>query len=125
MSEELKPRECPFCEHNYVKINGRVMTGLASMRNTVSKYYAYCPKCHAKGPIKETEDEAAAAWNRRVEPDGLPNWLIRRIQEKITDLKIKMDENPLAIFLNGGEKHVEDIIWFLNWVLSLKRGDGE
>ena len=61
--EVITPHRCWFCDHDNVKINSRVMRSMALLNNTVSKHYAYCPKCHAKGPIKESETDAIHSWN--------------------------------------------------------------
>lgn len=54
-----------------MKMNSRVTSGMALLNNTKSKFYAYCPKCHAKGPMKKTPEEATLAWNAvRVDNNG-------------------------------------------------------
>ena len=61
MTSELKT--CPFCgaQREYIHIHD---TALVSR---FIEYYARCWQCAACGPLAETEAEAIAAWNKRVE----------------------------------------------------------
>ena len=52
---ELKP--CPFCKSEDVYL----------VSETEIEYnWVYCKNCEAAGPMKETEEEAIEAWNRRA-----------------------------------------------------------
>lgn len=55
---ELLP--CPFCgaENDALTLNSYGDTN-----------YVQCEDCLMEGPVKETPEEARAAWNRRVTPD--------------------------------------------------------
>ena len=57
MKEKLKP--CPFCGSDdleiYIKGTGR------------RKYAVCCNTCDARGERTKIKEEAATAWNRRVE----------------------------------------------------------
>ena len=62
MSEKLKP--CPFCG---TKEGAELSLVVDSMFGTRR---AHCWNCGASGPAKRQEENAIAAWNRRVEvPD--------------------------------------------------------
>lgn len=50
---ELKP--CPFCGSNDVTVNDAYMHS-----------YAQCRVCRAEGGLRDSHDEAVAAWNRRT-----------------------------------------------------------
>ena len=54
----LKP--CPFCSSNDVHIGGTL---------GMKPFWVRCDNCHADGPIKDTEGDAIAAWNRRYDPE--------------------------------------------------------
>lgn len=58
MTEKLKP--CPFCGSNDVTVNDAYMHS-----------YARCRVCGAEGGLRESHDEAAAAWNSRTDAKGL------------------------------------------------------
>lgn len=55
---ELKP--CPFCKLDY--------TNTYEFQNYYSQPYRWrviCNSCGAEGPIKDTEQQAIDAWNKR------------------------------------------------------------
>lgn len=56
--EELKP--CPFCGSNDV-----------TMYEVYPSSYARCRVCGAEGGLRDSHDEAAAAWNSRTDAKGL------------------------------------------------------
>jgi hypothetical protein len=47
-----KPRRCPFCK----QVKGDIRRGRG-------EFLGVCPNCDAKGPKRESHDEALAAWN--------------------------------------------------------------
>lgn len=55
MSEEIKLKPCPFCGSN-----GVVVDEICPSR------YVRCRGCGAEGGLRDSRDEAAAAWNRRT-----------------------------------------------------------
>jgi Lar family restriction alleviation protein len=48
---ELKP--CPFCG----------LSEVGHDKNSLNDHWVFCDFCEATGPIRDTEAEAAAAWN--------------------------------------------------------------
>ena len=50
---------CPFCKGGNIQI-----------RSGKALAYAYCDSCQADGPLCDTEHNAAAAWDRRAQPEG-------------------------------------------------------
>jgi len=53
----IKP--CPFCDAYINSTNGGVDYHYYDYRTT----YIMCYNCHAKGPERETDEEALNAWN--------------------------------------------------------------
>jgi hypothetical protein len=49
-------KHCPFCEYD----SPRLLTYLSSP-------LVACERCGTRGPIRDTEDAAIAAWNVRAE----------------------------------------------------------
>jgi len=49
--EELKP--CPFFGSSFIDLNR-------------GGWWVWCGECGAEGSVKETREEALAAWNRRA-----------------------------------------------------------
>ena len=47
---------CPFCGECCIFVNDK----------TPYSMYAYCDDCGAAGPIKETAEDALAAWQKRI-----------------------------------------------------------
>ena len=54
MAEKLKP--CPFCGGELFEF---------AIDDTTSKWNMWCAGCGADGPLAESIEEAAAAWNKR------------------------------------------------------------
>ena len=49
-----KPRRCPFCKQ-----------AKGEIRRSRGGFFGVCPNCEARGPMRETRDEALRAWNGR------------------------------------------------------------
>ncbi|MFY9987398.1 MAG: Lar family restriction alleviation protein [Chthoniobacterales bacterium] len=47
-----KPRRCPFCKQ-----------AKGEIRRKSGAFLGVCPNCEARGPKRETQDEALRAWN--------------------------------------------------------------
>lgn len=60
MTDEIKLKSCPFCGSNDVTVNDAYMHS-----------YARCRVCGAEGGLRDSYDEAAAAWNSRTDAKGL------------------------------------------------------
>lgn len=58
MTEKLKP--CPFCGSDDVVLD-----------ETYMHSYAQCRVCRAEGGLRDSHDEAAAAWNSRTDAKKL------------------------------------------------------
>ena len=58
MVSEIKLKPCPFCGH----------TAEMFYDEYESMWSVHCYGCHGQGGRCDKEAEAAAAWNRRVEP---------------------------------------------------------
>ena len=58
MTEKLKP--CPFCGSKNVTVC-----------ELYPSSYARCRACGAEGSLRDSHDEAAAAWNRRTDAKEL------------------------------------------------------
>lgn len=52
---DLKP--CPFCGR---KINSNELV------NCIVRVFVECPRCHASGPVRKTDNTACAAWDKRA-----------------------------------------------------------
>lgn len=60
MTDEIKLKSCPFCGSNDV-----------TMYEVYPSSYARCRVCGAEGGLRDSHDEAAAAWNSRTDAKGL------------------------------------------------------
>lgn len=54
-TRQLEP--CPFCEGEFPVMPARDHTG----------HVVICTSCSAMGPTRRSQDEAIAAWNRRID----------------------------------------------------------
>ena len=100
MSEELK--SCPFCGS----------TDIESFYNRFGVDHSTCQYCGA----------SAENWNTRHESDELPEWVRKAIDTRIENLSINkrmFDKNHL----DCESSHCESVIWELQRVLSLHRGE--
>jgi len=51
--------KCPFCDYDEVRVF-EYQPYYSSLF-----YFCYvCTRCHARGPVKESEEEARLAWNK-------------------------------------------------------------
>lgn len=57
MTDQLKP--CPFCGNNRPRIVHP------------DRFCGYCPRCGTIGPMSDTAEDAAAAWDHRPAEDAL------------------------------------------------------
>ncbi|SHJ02117.1 restriction alleviation protein, Lar family [Anaerovibrio lipolyticus DSM 3074] len=55
-----KIKECPFCGG---------AAHIAKYKGQKDTYYATCDSCFAESDLKESEQEAMEAWNRRFSHD--------------------------------------------------------
>jgi Lar family restriction alleviation protein len=53
---------CPFCGNDEVHVQDSYLQG--------SGFMVMCGNCTGEGPLCETEQNAAAQWNRRAKPEG-------------------------------------------------------
>lgn len=131
-AEPLKPLPCPWCQKPPTIRNVFNMFGMVESVNV------YCPE-HTHGFKGKTQQEAIAAWNRRVRPDitsidsvslmaesvrrglaevessDIPDWLVRRIKNVTYGYKHAGDGWGYRDGYNDAMK----------WILSLRREDAE
>ena len=98
MSEELKP--CPFC-------------GGKSIMNGYR--FIFCSDCRAIIDHLCNQENGITAWNRRAEPEELPEWVKTAIRIEIGGLIEHLGESGYA-------EHTVDA---LNWVLSLRKPEDD
>lgn len=60
MTDEIKLKPCPFCGSDDVVLDETYTSG-----------YVRCRVCGAEGGLRDSHDEAAAAWNSRTDAKGL------------------------------------------------------
>ena len=60
--EVRKMEKCPFCESTCLTVDLDVDAALDGLRY---QWAVECNGCLARGPVKDTQKEAEAAWNRR------------------------------------------------------------
>lgn len=113
-AEPLKPLPCPWCQSSdidIVHVDIRQKNGqMVCMR---------CCGCGVTGPIETVENPnheepvAIAAWNRRAEPEELPEWVKLIIMRRISHLQesvdaTEYDDNKYA--WNFAIEELEDIL---------------
>lgn len=80
MTDELKPLPCPFC-------GSPAVCCWDASYSIKTQYWARCTNCCSKGAIRESEEEAVAAWNRRAEPEELPEWVKVWCRKQLSEYK--------------------------------------
>jgi len=115
--EPLTLLPCPFCD-NPAKFD--ILTKYDSgPYGSGSRYFEYrviCPACEISTKIYDEgkQEQAIAAWNRRVEPfgnpDELPVWAREEIEQKYAFVSHDVQEG-----FNEG------YMYALKWVLSLRK----
>jgi len=84
---------CPFHEAAYYPPQLQVIYNDAPP-DSILRYMIYCFDCRARGPVMDTEGEAAAAWNQRA-PDADRQRLIaeaEKLRERIAELERALGE---------------------------------
>jgi Lar family restriction alleviation protein len=93
---ELKP--CPFC--------GRKGCPPSLTKADVDWFCISCNECYTEGPMKDTPEEAAEAWNRRASVEGRDAQEAKKYREAWEALKKWCDheaESHGAIYASGFE----------------------
>ncbi len=106
---KLKP--CPFCQGH-----ARLF-----LEDPKKGYSVFCHNCGIMTPFMPVE-QSITAWNRRAEPDGLPEWLREKIQGSIHNAYECLDRSA-PLNNKRSNRNWSVLIDALEWVLSLKRGD--
>lgn len=74
-------KECPFC-------GGEAMLQKTHLCSEGGPYWATCKRCGASTMLKSTENEAAAAWDERIEYKNRDmDRTIKAIQQKYNEAK--------------------------------------
>jgi len=113
MTDELKPLlPCPCC-------NGTP----SLMYGPGGDIWVKCPVCGLQTEM-HPNNAAITAWNRRAEPDGLPEWLREKIQGSIHNAYECLDRSA-PLNNKRSNRNWSVLIDALEWVLSLRREDAE
>jgi Lar family restriction alleviation protein len=104
---------CPFCGSDDVELS----TGFVGDGHTVenSRRYVECIKCAATSEFGKTDDEAAAAWNRRTPPANAssdPQAVIERGNARVRNALEALREalNPPLILATDDATHIAE--WY-------------
>lgn len=70
----MKLKPCPFCGTDETREPVDEDDTLdVCQRRSIGLYHVICPECGASGPYESTFDQAATAWNERIDaPKGKP-----------------------------------------------------